>query len=261
MRTTATVCATSCLSTGPSTPLDTRRAGGIALADDERVDSLYDLGEIVNEFSEHRRFADLYAGTSPGLQDGWARRLTFGFPLSTSGSSRRLPAAGATTLVPENRKLVYPWVGFDLVEDSYRKLKNHDEIERTEDFFLGTRVTGAWDSVIRHSARIGAPWYSLLPQAMACHRHRPRRSCMPAPLHGRYEDGEADNTVLDAAIRYYVQQSRNWLFFTTLQGTAGHNLDLDNQILLGGGNAMRGYPLRYQGGEARAAHRGAALLH
>jgi outer membrane protein assembly factor BamA len=235
----------------PFYSLDTRRAGGIALADDERVDSLYDLGEIVNEFSEHRRFADLYAGSSPGLQDGWARRLTFGFTFDER-QFQALPAAGATTLVPENRKLVYPWVGFDLVEDSYRKLKNHDEIERTEDFFLGTRVTGrlgfsdpafsADRSAVVFAATAG---YGMSPT--------PASTLLYAgALHGRYEDGEADNTVLDAAIRYYVQQSRNWLFFTTLQGTAGHNLDLDNQILLGGDNGLRGYPLRYQGGEARA---------
>jgi hemolysin activation/secretion protein len=58
--------------------------------------------------------------------------------------------------------------------------------------------------------------------------------------------------MLDAGVRYYVQQSRRWLFFATLQGTAGHNLDLDNQILLGGDNGLRGYPLRYQGGDSRA---------
>ena len=125
----------------PFYSLDTRRAGGIALADDEHVDSLYDLGEIVDQFREQRRFADLYAGISPGLQDGWAHRLTFGFTFDER-QFQALHEAGATNLVPEDRKLVYPWIGFDLVEDSYRKLKNHDEIERTEDFFLGTRITG-----------------------------------------------------------------------------------------------------------------------
>ncbi len=32
---------------------------------------------------------------------------------------------------------------------------------------------------------------------------------------------------------------------------AGHNLDADRQILIGGDTGLRGYPLRYQGGEGR----------
>ena len=64
--------------------------------------------------------------------------------------------------------------------------------------------------------------------------------------------GRLDNGISDAAVRYYVEQSKNWLFFATLVGTRGWNLDLDNQVLLGGDNGLRGYPLRYQDGTARA---------
>ena len=69
---------------------------------------------------------------------------------------------------------------------------------------------------------------------------------------GRVTGGQLDNGLLDASMRYYVEQSKNWLFFTTFLGTKGWRLDLDNQILLGGDNGLRGYPLRYQDGTARA---------
>jgi hemolysin activation/secretion protein len=36
-----------------------------------------------------------------------------------------------------------------------------------------------------------------------------------------------------------------------VEATYGRNLDLDNQLLLGGDNGLRGYPLRYQGGDRR----------
>ena len=64
-------------------------------------------------------------------------------------------------------------------------------------------------------------------------------------------DGELRNGLLDASLRYYVEQSKNWLFFTTFLGTKGWRLDLDDQILLGGDNGLRGYPLRYQDGTER----------
>src|SRR4029079_11959843 len=69
---------------------------------------------------------------------------------------------------------------------------------------------------------------------------------------GRVEDEGARNSLLKGTIRYYLEQSRKRLFYATLDGTVGHNLDLDNQILLGGDSGLRGYPLRYQAGNSRA---------
>jgi hemolysin activation/secretion protein len=69
---------------------------------------------------------------------------------------------------------------------------------------------------------------------------------------GRLENGVVHNGLADASARYYLEQGRNWLFFTTFQASKGWRLDLDNQILLGGDNGLRGYPLRYQDGDARA---------
>jgi hemolysin activation/secretion protein len=57
--------------------------------------------------------------------------------------------------------------------------------------------------------------------------------------------------LLDAGARYYFRQTRRRLFFMSLTATAGSNLDLDQQILLGGDSGLRGYPLRYQTGEGR----------
>ena len=77
---------------------------------------------------------------------------------------------------------------------------------------------------------------------------------------GRLQQGLLENGVLNSAIRFYAEQSGyhgpfrdgNWLFFSTLAASVGKRLDLENQILLGGDNGLRGYPLRYQDGTSRA---------
>jgi Omp85 superfamily domain len=69
---------------------------------------------------------------------------------------------------------------------------------------------------------------------------------------GRVNGGDLENGIMDASLHYYVEQSKNWLFYATFLGTKGWRLDLDNQILLGGDNGLRGYPLRYQDGTERA---------
>jgi hemolysin activation/secretion protein len=69
---------------------------------------------------------------------------------------------------------------------------------------------------------------------------------------GRVTGGALQNGIMDGSVRYYNEQSKNWLFFTTVAATKGWRLDLDNQVTLGGDNGLRGYPLRYQDGNARA---------
>jgi hemolysin activation/secretion protein len=73
-----------------------------------------------------------------------------------------------------------------------------------------------------------------------------------AGLDGRLEGGSLANAVIESAVRYYVQQSDRRLFFTTFEASTGRRLDLDNPIMLGGDNGLRGYPLRYQSGTSRA---------
>jgi len=57
-------------------------------------------------------------------------------------------------------------------------------------------------------------------------------------------------TQLDA--RYYRRNSENRLLSVSLSALATHELDPDMQVLLGGDNGLRGYPIRYQAGENRA---------
>src|SRR5690606_40160847 len=52
--------------------------------------------------------------------------------------------------------------------------------------------------------------------------------------------------------RYYHRNLGRHLFTASLSAVAGNRLDAENQVLLGGDNGLRGYPLRYQAGEHSA---------
>ena len=52
--------------------------------------------------------------------------------------------------------------------------------------------------------------------------------------------------------RYYLRQSVHRVFFASVSGTVASHLDPEEQLLLGGDNGLRGYPLRYQAGDASA---------
>lgn len=235
----------------PFYSLDTRWAAGLTALDDDRVESLYDLGKVVDEFGSHRRLASASWGWSGGLADGWVRRWRVGATFDQRVFSDARGTA-TTSLLPQDRKLVYPWIGFELVQDAFDTFNNHDQIGRTEDFYLGTRLAAQLGYADK---AYGADRAALIFAARASHGLGSAEGSallLASSIQGRLESGELRDTVLDGTARYYVKQSERRLFFATLEASAGRALDLDTQILLGGDNGLRGYPLRYQGGDARA---------
>jgi hypothetical protein len=244
----------------PFYALNTRWAAGVYAIRDLQTDSLWDRGQIIDQFQDMHRGAQVYAGLSQGLKDGWVHRWSAGItydehrfaPLTAFLQSNGLASDPQfVPLLPQDRRFLYPWVQFDLIQDDFLKLFNHDQIGRTEDFYVGTSASVRAGFA---AASFGSTSNAIILQSSATRGLRRGRSTLLlyGDFSGRVSEGKLENGIADASIRYYVEQSKNWLFFTTLLGTKGWHLDLDNQILLGGDNGLRGYPLRYQNGTGRA---------
>ncbi|HEY7889902.1 MAG TPA: hypothetical protein VIC29_16900 [Steroidobacteraceae bacterium] len=242
----------------PFYALETRHAGGIAINDSTQDDSLYDLGQQIDKFADHSRFFQIYGGFSDGLANGWTRRYSAGLTYDQHVFADSTLWTGPTVL-PQDRKYVYPWLRFDLVQDEWLKLHNHNQIGRTEDFDMGAYATVqvGWADAAFGSSRDAIPFQ--LAAGDGYELARGNTLLVSSVYTGRVEKGTLDNGVLSSAVRFYDQQSGywpfregNWLFFSTLAGSVGTRLDLENQILLGGDNGLRGYPLRYEDGTSRA---------
>lgn len=235
----------------PFYELDARWSAGGTFFDDRREVSFYDLGDEVAEYAVDRENHTAFFGWSPGLQDGWVRRWTAGFIYDRDLFS---PVVDGTlpSLVPDDRTLAYPFIGFELLEDRFESTSNRDQIERTEDFFLGTRIVA---SLGYATEDFGADRESLLYRFEASRglgSMSKKALLLSSSFTGRVDDGSSTNQELTADARYYNQVTDKRLFFMTLQGKAGKNLDLDNLVVLGGDTGLRGYPLRYQTGDSKA---------
>ncbi len=237
----------------PFPALDARWSAGVTLTTDDRVTPLYSLGEESAEFRHQREFYRVYGGWSAGLHDGWVRRWSLGLIYDDNRFSQPLePDPSRTTFVPEDRILRYPFLSLELIEDRFEKAENVNAMGRTEDVLLGARLaaslgyssTGlgadrnAWIASARGSIGFGSLNTSALLLAMEAN--------------GRIHDGDLRNARLSFDARYYRRQSDRRTFFLEASGTAGHDLDLDDPIELGGRTGLRGYPLRYQGGDSKA---------
>lgn len=231
----------------PFYSLTTRNAFGVAAGDDDRIEKLYDRGHVVDEFLNAKRLATAYGGWSKGLVNGWTRRWTAGVTYDDEAFSA-VPGSTRSSLIPEDRRFVYPWIGFELVQDDFVKEYDRDQIGRTEDFHLGT----TWSAKLGWAARsLGSTSDALIFETEGGRGFRVGEAStvlFNGALSGRLEEGALRDAVLAGEARYYVQQSKRALFFASIQGTVAHEPDLDNQLLLGGDNGLRGYPLRYQSG-------------
>jgi len=234
----------------PFYALDTRWAVGGSVYFDDRESTLYLSGDSASEYRHERDYASFWAGWSRGVSDGLARRWTAGlvqdFNRFSDVANPLLPS-----VTPADRELVYPFIGFELVEDKYETSRNHDQIGRTEDFLMGRRAAA---SLGWASDALGSDRDALILSASASRGFGDLEGMallLTLQAGTRLESGHARNAEITVNARFYHRQSEKRLFFASLDGTAGHALDVDNPIYVGGKTGLRGYPLRYQSGDSR----------
>lgn len=234
----------------PFYSLDSRWAAGVKLLDDQRTDSRYDLGEIVDQFATHEKHATIYWGRSGGLRNDWVRRVTAGFSVDDFAFDAA-PDVAAPVLLPAGRRLAYPWAGVEWVEDAYFTARNRDQIEKTEDYSLGWRIRAqlGYAATAFGSDRDAMIMSGGLSKGLSLSERQSLNFLLDTSA--RLEDGNIAGGLFSAETRYYFRQSPRRTLVLDLSATAGSNLDADQQILLGGDNGLRGYPLRYQAGEGR----------
>ena len=235
----------------PFYALDVRWSAGTTLSDSTFQTDRYELGKRVGEFQTQAQFYELGGGWSRGLRDGWVQRWTYG---ATYSESQFAPVPGAALggPLPEDRKFVYPWVGFELVEDAFQERENLDQIRRTEDVLVGF---SAWARLGYAPESFGSKTDAVLGSAYARDGMdlSPTQSIFgSAWISGRYEQGEIVNGIVGAEARYYWKTSARSKFFASMSGTATEQLDQDQQLTLGGDTGLRGYPFAYQAGTSRA---------
>jgi len=234
----------------PFYALDSRWSSDISASDISNAVSRYSLGERVGRFDMQRRQFAIGGGVSAGLRDGWVMRYLGGFNHDARSFAAR--SDEPDTLPPEERTLSYPWVGVEVLEDNYLSTRNLDQIGRTEDLYIGrsARLEAGYASTVLGSTRDAVILNGSLQAGAELGDERYMINSIG--MHGRVEGGDLADAALEANSRLYLRQSDRSVFFASLGGTLTSHLDPEKQLLLGGDNGLRGYPLRYQAGTANA---------
>ena len=234
----------------PFYALDTRWSAGFAAADATTDVSRYSLGHVVERLQMQERKFDIGGGFSEGLHDGWTTRYLGG--LRYDAREFQTLADEPDASIPADRVVAYPWVGIEVLQDEYVATRNLDQIGRTEDLYLGlsARLEAGFASTALGSSHDAGILNGKL-QAGADLGHE-QYLIHALGFSTRVEGDALANASIDWSTRYYLRQSVHRVFFASVSGTVTSHRDPEEQLLLGGDNGLRGYPLRYQAGDQSA---------
>lgn len=123
----------------PFYALDVRQAFGVDIDDFNQRASVYQRGEIVDQYLQEQRVGRAWFGTSAGLVDGWVSRWSVGLAIDRHRFQSDPLGTGAAPL-PSDRDLRYPFLQLEAIEDDYRVWENRNQIGRSEDVLLGTQL-------------------------------------------------------------------------------------------------------------------------
>ncbi len=235
----------------PFYALDARWALGASAAQFDRVDAIYTNDAIVGQYRHRQRSGEAFGGWSAGLIEGWVQRYSIGVGY-TEDLYANEPATVAPAELPPDQTLAYPFIRYEVIEDRYIKVVNRDKIARPEFFAMGfnTRV-----QIGRSSTNFGSTQDLWLYSGSVSKGFTPPGGgdlVAGASLSGQYGDGRGQRQFYGATAHYYRPQGQRALFYAAAALDALRNPFPTDQLLLGGDNGLRGYPMRYQSGDQRA---------
>ncbi len=230
--------------------LNSKDAWRVSLSDRRFGSSLYEGGLAVQGFTQHRRNVSFSRGFSTGLIEHAARRYSLGFVFDEAEISSVAPVTDNRD--PGLRRFVYPYLGFDYLQDRYVKRSNLSLMETIEDVSLGHRFNA---SVGWSAAVLGATDTGLIVNAGYSRGFQPSPYWLgqfSANAAMRMSDSSVEHATATAQIRSFRFLSRRQQLFFQASFAAIDEPYREQQLLLGGDTGLRGYPLRIQSGDRRA---------
>ncbi len=234
----------------PFFSLDTHWSVGMRYQEETREDALYFRSDETAEFEHQLKDHTLFAGFSRGRDGNKVGRWLFGYNVEDHVFERSDTNKQPDEL-PEDRELFYPWIGYQSVEDKYRTALNFNNLQRTEDLYIGA----AWN------LRLGVASESIRGDrnqlVLSGHYSNTLRAdddhlfTTGFDLDGNWDNDRDDweNLRVSTQARYYYRQSEKWLLYGRLRLDYARNLTGEQQLSLGGDNGLRGYEKKYQTGD------------
>jgi outer membrane protein assembly factor BamA len=230
---------------------DTPWAAGFSGSRSDVVNSIFDRGERVAAYRARQDAFRLSAGISATEAGGPVQRYSAGFDYqgATYAAQAGVPAPDP---LPQDRVVSGPFVGYDVLNESYEKVVNRDQIGRTEYFALGTKAGLQLGRSLTNFGATVDGWIVSLNASRGTHLFQSHSLLASASLAGRLEQSQRQNQLFSASVRYFIPQRHDAVFAASASVDVYRHPDTTAPLQLGGDTGLRGYPLSFQSGERRA---------
>lgn len=232
----------------PFYSLDTRWAASLVAVTDDRIESVYSGGNIIGQYRHQQKAAEVSGGWSKGLVDGWTRRYSVGLNYRDDQYGLE-PGRTPPSELPADQKLVAPFLRYDVIEDRIEKFNNRNLIGRPEYFLTGFSSSAQLGYAFAGLGSTSEQWLYSGRVTNGYEFSGDHVLLTSAAFSGQSGSKDSEMQALGGAASYYAPQGKRTLFYAAVSLDTVFSADLANQLLIGGDNGLRGYPLRYQTGE------------
>ena len=255
----------------PFYSLETQRSFGLQINDDDGLLRRYALGEELGAYQRKFRTAELYFGRSAGLIDGWATRRSFGLALEDARFSDaaifndEMGNPSNLGALPQDRRFASAFLQWEWLEEDFATTTNKDQIGRTEDEAFGqyyllraglgsaqVNGTATVNGTERANGNSGVAQFYRLQAADGLRLGESQSLFFELSLSGRHDKSGVSNQRFNAGARYFYRHSERSTSYASLSTTLGRRLDLDQEVILGGEQGLRAYPVAFQTGDKSA---------
>jgi hypothetical protein len=226
-------------------------AGGVEHRDTGVVEVIRSSDEELSRFRHERVYQEAYVGRLLHNSSHATQRLLAG----VASEDDSFYATQDTHLgIPDARGAVYPWLEYQYLEDRYAVYRNLNQIQRTEDVAMGVTLgmrlgygkadPASHGKVVRyigqyqHIIGVGEDHLLVLELGVDGRDHLD-------------SDGH-DSAVWKSKVAYNVMQDINNRWYASIRYDAGQDLEQFEELTVGGGVGMHGYPTDFQRGKKRA---------
>ncbi|AMQ88247.1 hypothetical protein J122_3142 [Marinobacter excellens LAMA 842] len=226
---------------------------GVAGVDDVREESRYVGAQAIADYRRIREYFSIDGGWRLAERNERQLRLLAGYRYEAFGF-QSLPDQPALDVLPDDRTLSYPWIGFDYRQNRFREMTNLTRLQRVEDVrdgfvwrtefgYSGTGLGATEDRIVLNM--------SFQDSLLATETNYASYGLEQSGTY-RLDEDRVENLLGTLSLEYFHGGSVRWTgWYTSLAFTAARNLTADQQLLIGGENGLRGYPSEYQQGDRR----------
>lgn len=232
----------------PFYSLETPWSAGFYTQDVSQELPIRHMDEEINEFRHQSMSNRMFFGIATDIQDNHTQRWVVGI---SNEEDQFYPTEDTLMPIPEPRKLVYPWIEYQFLQNRYGVFKNINQIQRPEDVALGHNLSFRFgyagtsfdnpDDIYRYIGK-----YSYIVDFDSRHIFEASLS-LDGRHHKRLVNGNSAVMSASFAYNYFDDDKRRW--YMGLNYNVGQDLAQYEELTIGDMTGLRGYPTDYQRGK------------